>query len=583
MTRSPEELEEAKQRRQQTSDDLVNSDAHKKLVVAGPGTGKTHNFKRVLDKSGGGLAITFIRALAEDLGRDLGDLAQVNTFHGYCKHLAHNFGGVGGLTAKFDYFPGLPELVAEDLEILGYDRVGREGLDRRIREMEEGDGILPAALEIGNYYDAVGHNDIVYRVERHFEANPESIPEHKVVVVDEYQDFNYLETRLIDSLAQASAVLIAGDDDQALYGFKGSSPRFIRDLAIEEEVEQFDLPYCSRCTEVVVEAVKQIVVEAQRRGNLANRIMRPYLCYLPEKAEDSDRHPALIHAACSVETNRVAYARKYIAQQVAEIPEEDIRESREGPHPTALVIGPLHYVRPICEHLAERFANVRLLESAKGGITALDAYRRLARDFDSRLGWRILLHVEPCDGASDRIDRALRENADLGALLPEEYRERHRGPAALVEQLLDGEDLTVDEIAELETATGMTIDQIHAALGTDPEEEADEGAEGYDEEAEAEDEGPTIVCTSQVGAKGLSAEHVFIVGMVNGDIPRDPTNVTDDEVCQLIVGLSRTRKACHLVSAGNWLGVWKKESTFFRWLGDIATERREIDKDYWNE
>ena len=34
MTRSPEELEEAKQRRQQTSDDLVNPDAHKKLVVA---------------------------------------------------------------------------------------------------------------------------------------------------------------------------------------------------------------------------------------------------------------------------------------------------------------------------------------------------------------------------------------------------------------------------------------------------------------------------------------------------------------------------------------------------------------------
>jgi hypothetical protein len=168
--------------------------------------------------------MTFIRALAEDLGRDLGDLAQVNTFHGYCKHLAHSFGGVGGLTAKFDYFPGLPELVAEDLEILGYDRVGRDGLDRRIREMEEGDGILPAALEIGNYYDAVGHNDIVYRVERHFEANPESIPEHEVVVVDEYQDFNYLESRLIDSLAQASAVLIAGDDDQALLRLQGFLP-----------------------------------------------------------------------------------------------------------------------------------------------------------------------------------------------------------------------------------------------------------------------------------------------------------------------------------------------------------------------
>ena len=181
------------------------------------------------------------------------------------------------------------------------------------------------------------------------------------------------------------------------------------------------------------------MVEAQRRGNLTDRIKRPYLCYLPEKAKDSDRYPALIHAACSVENNRVPYARKYIAEQIAEIPEEDIRESREGPHPTALVIGPLHHVRPVCEHLAERFANVRLLQSAKGGITALDAYRRLASDFDSRLGWRILLHLDPCDGASTRIEQALRDKADLGAVLPEEYRERHRRPAALVEQLLDGE------------------------------------------------------------------------------------------------------------------------------------------------
>jgi hypothetical protein len=68
------------------------------------------------------------------------------------------------------------------------------------------------------------------------------------------------------------------------------------------------------------------------------------------------------------------------------------------------VIGALHYVRPIRQHLAERFANVRLLQSARGGITALDAYRRLARDFDSRLGWRILLHLEPCD-RSERPDR----------------------------------------------------------------------------------------------------------------------------------------------------------------------------------
>ncbi|MBD0283713.1 MAG: hypothetical protein ICV69_16220 [Thermoleophilaceae bacterium] len=112
-----------------------------------------------------------------------------------------------------------------------------------------------------------------------------------------------------------------------------------------------------------------------------------------------------------------------------------------------LVIGPLYYVRPICEYLAEWFANVRLLESTKIGITALDGYRRLARAFDSRLGWRILLHVDPCDGAADLIERALRAEVDLAASLPEGYRERHRGPATLVEKLLDGHELSADEVA----------------------------------------------------------------------------------------------------------------------------------------
>ena len=569
--------------RQETSDRLVNSEAAKRLVVAGPGTGKTHNFTRILEKAGGGLALTFIRALAEDLERDLGELAHVNTFHGYCKHMAHNLGGVGGLTAKFDYFPHLPELVVVDLDILGYGKHAENALDQRIREMEVGDGLLPAALEVGNYYDAVGHNDIVYRVERHFSDNPEDIPEHQVVVVDEYQDFNYLETRLIDTLARASPVVIAGDDDQALYGFKGSSAEFIRRVAKEDGVEQFDLPYCSRCTEVVVEAVKQIVQEAQRHGNLADRIDRGYLCYLPEKGVDSDNHPQLIHAHCTVEMNKAPYIRRYVAEQIAEIPDEDIAASHEKGHPTALVIGPVHWVGPVYEFLAERFANVRHLRSEKSKITPLDAYRRLARDFASRLGWRILLHLDACDGVEEIIKTAHEDDAELAELIPPEYEERHRGPAALVEMLVDGEELSPDEISELEEAVGLEFGAVMASLGINPEDEGDEGVEGYEEEADEDEEAPSIVCTSLVGAKGLSAEHVFIVGFVNEELPKHATAPTDDEVCQLIVGLSRTRKACHLISCGRWAGQKRQESEFLRWLGDIAVENRLVNRDYWND
>ena len=134
-----DDLEYARAHRQATSDRLVESDAPQKLVVAGPGTGKTHNFRRVLEGAGGGggLALTFIRVLAEDLEQDLGDLAQVNTFHGFCKHIAHRLGGVDGLTKSFDYYPELLTLVADDLELLESRTVEKGGLEAAFRVMDD--------------------------------------------------------------------------------------------------------------------------------------------------------------------------------------------------------------------------------------------------------------------------------------------------------------------------------------------------------------------------------------------------------------------------------------------------------------
>jgi superfamily I DNA/RNA helicase len=380
VTRPTEALELARRERQQTSDDLVASSARKRLVVAGPGTGKTHNFRRVLEGAGGGLALTFIRALMRELHRDLGDLARVNTFHGYCKHVAHELGGIGGLSSRFHYFPLLPRLVAEDLAALGHRGVSPSDIDQRFHLMDDGSAILKASLQVGDYYDAVGHTDVVYRVQKHLEASPDVIPEHEVIVVDEYQDFNLLDTRLIDALAHRSPVLIAGDDDQALYAFRDATPDFIRELAACDDVARFQLPYCSRCTEVVVEAVNQLVREGRRRGNLRQRIDRRFLCYLPEKARDSDAHPALIHAACSVESSKAPYIRRYVAEQIAAIPPEDIEVSRENDHATALVIGPTHWVEPIFEFLLDRFADVRLQVSKDVEMTLLDGYRLLARN-----------------------------------------------------------------------------------------------------------------------------------------------------------------------------------------------------------
>jgi superfamily I DNA/RNA helicase len=126
-------------------------------------------------------------------------------------------------------------------------------------------------------------------------------------VVDEYQDFSPLEVEFIDQLATVSPTLIVGDDDQALYGFKHASPEFLRRLATGGVYERFELPYCSRCTAVLVDAVNRVVQVAHENGLLAGRIEKRFDSFVPAKGPDSERYPRIIHAQCTVQNARAPY------------------------------------------------------------------------------------------------------------------------------------------------------------------------------------------------------------------------------------------------------------------------------------
>ena len=169
-------------------------------------------------------------------------------------------------------------------------------------------------------------------------------------------------------------MLIAGDDDQALYAFKNASARYIRELGQDATYARFELPYCSRCTSVVVEAVNGVIVEAVANGNLDGRLDKRFECYLPDKQVDSDAHQKIIHARCTVERNNAKYVGRYITKQIEAISAEDIAESRSGGYPTVLVIGPNPFLERAYRVIQERFANAHLKMAAKSLIRPLDAY-----------------------------------------------------------------------------------------------------------------------------------------------------------------------------------------------------------------
>src|SRR5882762_695230 len=68
------------------------------------------------------------------------------------------------------------------------------------------------------------------------------------VIVDEFQDINELDFNFVSLIAQ-KARLITGDDDQAIYGFRGCTPRYIIELEkhIGRDVESFELKRNYRC------------------------------------------------------------------------------------------------------------------------------------------------------------------------------------------------------------------------------------------------------------------------------------------------------------------------------------------------
>src|SRR5205085_4454099 len=96
-------------------------------------------------------------------------------------------------------------------------------------------------LARGNYYDAVDFDDCVFRVYKGITDRRDELDTYELVLIDG------LEAGIIDFLSRKSPIVIAGDDDQALYSqLRDASWDYIRSLHHEGKFEVFELPFCMR-------------------------------------------------------------------------------------------------------------------------------------------------------------------------------------------------------------------------------------------------------------------------------------------------------------------------------------------------
>ena len=523
---------------------IVNSDHPKKVILAGPGAGKTTLFKKLLEKNDDGkrnqLVLTFINNLKNELDEKLSHLAQVFTFHGYCVKLLHENPQLRtGLSEKFKIFPYLPTLIKRDWEVL-YREPAPQFVGNMRNTLEDAQSDF--YLSRSSYYDTVGFDDSIFRVHSAYSSGRVKVPEYKLVLVDEYQDFNRLEVSLLNFLSKNNPIAVAGDDDQALYSqLRGSSYEFIRHLYQSDDYENCELPFCLRCPEVIVNSFADVIGVARDRKLLPGRINKPFKYFEPYRDKDSVAHPKIKVLEISAQQLKTNYFGRIIVNIIKRIPSSYITESIRENFPTALVIGPKQYLSQVAQCLREEGLVIDYHEGEKEAskITRSMALPYLKEEPNSNIGWRIALEADSSGFSQNALEKAVKYQKPLYDELEVNYKD------ALLSEASNWEN--PEEIITNQTPPGQ----------------------------------PTIKLTSYEGAKGLSAQFVFIVGLHNGDIPKDPDHIKELEIFRFLVALTRTRKQCYLIWTYRFAGKPMRPSEFLEWINNDGLHRIRIDKNYF--
>lgn len=536
------EQEAAHRARKNATEAILNHPSKKKVVVGGPGTGKTHLFSELLGgKSGKKLTLTFINPLVNDLSLKLKGLSEVRTLHGYA---------LSKLSGKTKIYPKLPDIIHEDaLFILDKDI----DFEERINRVDNSDGYLDFYSSRREFYDYFTFSDIVLGLVSLFKEKPEKIPTYSQIVVDEFQDFNELEVRLIELLGSKSPILIVGDDDQALYGFKKADRKYIRELHSESrpEFKYFPLEFCSRSTRVIVDSVNDIISKSIDLGFLNGRIPKKFSYFSsPTKDKESADEPKIIRRR--VENTQIAW---YIASQIDEIALQK-RDKFE-----VLIISPFPVqCRTIYKALTrDGFTAIKYVKKEKVEISYLDGLKMLiqnSRGGAGNLGWRIAAKFKLNEEDLADVVRVSTTNREstFRSLLGEEVVKAIEKDISLLKRVKDGKKLSDKELDELFKALSLDQHKVKTDYLGDKLY-----SNNFKPKKFTGIKDIPITLTTIQSSKGLSAEYVFITHLDQRYLPGDG-GVSDESIYSFLVALTRARKKVWLISTTD------KVSEIINWI-----------------
>lgn len=612
------------------------------LILAGAGSGKTrvitHRIVHLIREHGirpwNILAVTFTNKAAKEMAERvqhlLGshDTPLIATFHATCGRILRQDIHQLGYESSFAIYDDKDSerLLKDVIKELNLDdkRYPANGIGARIDDCKNR-GLLPEELPAGDLWNqqfiriyaayqerlrrcnALDFGDMILQTVRLFEQFPDTLSRwqgrFQWLLVDEYQDTNPVQYRLIRLLAgERQNLCVVGDDDQSIYSWRGADIRNI--LEFEKDFPQVNvirLEQNYRSTPTILQAAGAVV--ARNFGRKAKTLWTENPDGEPIRCErlESDRAEARFVSAeiALLQRNGLPLSEMaafYRTNAQSRLLEEAL--AAEG-IPYHIVGGVRFYARleikdilaylrllenPSDDVSLKRVINVpprgigaatveRVAELARQGqITLFEAFERAVDS--SLLGsgprGKVAAFVEllqrfrrvAATSAMPELVRAILEESGYLARLKESRDEEDSERLENLAQLVSA----VEEFSTSNPEAGLADFLEQVALVSDLER----GEAGR----------PSVTLMTLHAAKGLEYKAVFMVGMEERLFPHvrslDDSDGMEEERRLCYVGMTRARERLYLLYARRRMIFGQEQANLpSRFLKEIPAELME--------
>jgi len=582
------------------------------LVIAGAGTGKTrtliHRVAALVDRGVAPeriLLLTFTRraasemlSRAERLVGSAGARVHGGTFHSVGHRLLRQFGPNAGLAGDFTI---MDQSDAEDLMQLARGAMGFAKTAKRFPKKETLHWLYSRHVNTELPLDELLHRDVPHFLEYQeqitslfadytlrkqernlvdyddlllfwalmLEASPElqariaGLYEH--VLVDEYQDTNLLQARVLRGMCTLHRrITVVGDDAQSIYAFRGAHFRNILDFPRQfPGATMVTLAQNYRSTQPILDLSNMVISRAEERFTKDLFTTR-----------EGGEKPWLVTAKDEAQQTR------FVVDRVLQL-----HESGVPLHEMAVLFRAGYMSADLEIELAnrnipfEKWGGLKFLEAAH--VKDVLAFLRVSENPRDEVSWYRILLLMP--GIGDTTARDMMKNMEERSWDPDAFthliappraREAHRSLAVLLRQLRgttnrDGDSAgakVASDIAAIRSlydavlkqkydrpeARLADLDQLRtiaagypsrtnflSALALDPPSNTQDLAGG------SESESDTLVLSTVHSAKGKEWKAVFVIWAVDGWFPssravEDPDEL-EEERRLMYVALTRAK------------------------------------------